>query len=212
MKSGLKTLAMVVGAVVAIMSVLCLLTDQGVFNTEVWERESPLLGAVTVTSVRAGVVTLADGRRFRPAGVRRGDGVSAEEFDRAIVVMCAQGVVVIRDLGDGSAFLLAEPKFYNWCGTRGYRGNPWARWAGSYFRCPLSEVLVQCGYATAATEQAGLTPLERWRLEGVTHVGTIPESPWRISPNEDALEYDADVRCFADLDAAIALMWKPAPE
>jgi hypothetical protein len=211
MRSGLKTLGFVAGVVIATLALLYVLTERGVFNTEVWERDTPLRGAVPVTSVRDGVVTLADERSFRPAGVRRADGVSTDAFDDAIRVTCAQGVVVTRDLGDGSAFLLAEPKFYNWCGTRGYRGNPWARWAGSYFQCPVSELLVQCGYATADTEQAGLTTRERWRLEGVGHVGGIPESPRRIAPSLDAIEYDADVRCFEDLDGAIELMWKPAP-
>jgi hypothetical protein len=95
----------------------------GVFNTETWTRKAPLTNPIAVQEVREGILILADSRTFRPAGVHRHGLVSPQEYDRALRTIVAQGVIVIRDLGDGRAFLLAEPRFYNWCGTRGYGGN-----------------------------------------------------------------------------------------
>jgi hypothetical protein len=211
MKPGRRTLAIVAVTAVAAFVTFFVLSENGVFDFDVWYRENPLVRPIAVTSVLDGTMTLADGRVLRPAGVRRADGVPTEGYDRAIRLMCDQGVVVIRDLGDGSAFLVAEPKFYNWCGTRGHNGNPWARWGGSYFQLPMSELLVQSGYATPAWDQAGLTARERWRLEGVEHIGGIAEAPVRISEKLAAFRYDGSVRDLSDYDATLELMWKPPP-
>lgn len=200
-------LAVVIGAPVAFL----VLSGSGAFNTEVWKREHPLVGPSAVAGVRDGVIALADGRAFRAPGVGRRGDVSADEYDRALRATVAQGVVVVRDLGDGRAFLLAEPGFYNSCGTRNYNGNPWARWAGSYLRCPLSELLVQSGYAHASPGQPGLTPRERWRLEGVEHITFRGDTPRRISLDDAALEYESSERYFADYDATLAMLWKPPP-
>ena len=198
-------------AVVVVGFVLLVLTELGVFDFDVWHRDQPLAGAVMVSGVQRGAVTLADGRVFRPAGVRRAEGVDEGAYDRAIGVVCAQGVVVRRDLGDGRAFLVAEPRFFNWCGTRNYNGNPRARWGGSYIQCPVSELLVKCGYAVAVVDEAGLTSRERWRLEGVARAVGVAESPKIVSEKQSALMFDAGVRLFDGYDATLELMWKPPP-
>lgn len=197
-------------ALLLVVGLPTLLSLVGVFDFDVWERDAPLLNPIAVTRVHNGTLMLADGRTLRPAGVRRIDGVSIEDYDRALRVMTAQGVVVLRDLGDGSAFLLSEPKFYNWSGTRGYKGNAWARWGGSYLRCPLSELLIQSAYAESDLDQAGLTARERWRLEGVRQIG-VDKSPTRISEGLAALRYDGNERFLRDYDAVLEMLWTPPP-
>ena len=208
MKRGLRNIVIGVASVVAVLITLSL---AGFFDYDVWKQENPLASPIAVTSVRDGAITLADGRVFRPAGVSRSDGVTAEDYDKAVRVIVAQGVVLVRDLGDGSAFLLAEPKFYNWCGTRNADGIPWKRWAGSYFQCPVSELLIQTAYAIPALDQAGLTARERWRLEGVEHIGGIDVSPTRISDGLGAFRYGGNESYLSDYDATLELMWKPPP-
>ena len=187
------------------------LANSGLLRIEVWERDTPLTAPITVTAVRDGALTLADGRALRPAGITRADTVSAEDFDRALRVITAQGVTITRDLGDGRAFLGAEPRFYNWCGTRGDNGNPWARCAGWYIQCPISELLIQSAYADPALDQPGLTPHERWRLEGVEHFNPIAERPTTISEELVALEVDGYERLFSVYDELLEAMWKPPP-
>ncbi|MFN8728491.1 MAG: hypothetical protein ACK55O_09465 [Phycisphaerales bacterium] len=197
--------------VVAAFVAFSVLSISGVFDYDVWKREKPLASPIAVTSVRDGAITLSDGRVFRPAGVQRPEGVAAEDYDNAVRVIVAQGVIVVRDLGDGSAFLLAEPKFYNWCGTRNADGIPWKRWAGSYLQCPVSELLVQTAYAIPALDQDQLTARERWRLEGVEHIAGIAESPTRISNDLGAFRYGGGESYLSDYDETLELMWKLAP-
>ena len=201
------------GLLVLVIAVVAffVLAERGAFDVEVWERNSPLVDAFSVSSVREGVITLTDGRPFRPAGVSRREGVSADDYDHALRVIVAQGVTVTRDLGDARAFLLAEPRFYNWCGTRGYKGNPWARWAGSYLQCPVSELLIQTAYARAQIAEPGLTPRERWRLEGIGQSPRIDDSPVHLSDDLNALIYDADLSLFADFETKLEMLWKPPP-
>lgn len=189
-------------------AVICLVLAQyGAFVREVWTRDNPLAHASQVASVQNGTIRLGDGRAFRPAGVRRLDGVAPEEYDRALRAIVAQGVVVIRDFGDGRVFLMAEPKFYNWCGTHGV----WYHWAGAYIQCPVSELLIYSGYARANLDDAGMTPHERWRLEGVGEIGGNVDGPVSISATSAALRFDATVRSFSDYDANLEMMWKPPP-
>lgn len=206
-----RYLAIGVASVVAVLVFVTVLWRTGVFDYDVWKREHPLVSAIAVTSVRDGTITLADGRAFRPAGVRRHDGVSIDEFDKAVSVVVAQGVFVVREVGDGSAFLVAEPKFYNWCGTRNMDGVPWKRWAGSYLQCPVSELLIQMGYATADLEQVGLTAREQWRLEGVEQIAGFAESPTRVSDQLSAFRYGGSEKFFVDYDATLELVWRPPP-
>ena len=212
MKRAPRTILITAIAVVAAFVVFIVLSASGVFDVDVWERENPLANAIVVTTVQDGTVTLSDGRTFRPAGVRRRENVSVEDYDDALRVIVAQGVVVTRDLGDGTAFLLAEPKYYNWCGTRcGYKGNPWARWAGSYLQRPLSELLILSAYAQPDLEQATLTAREQWRLEGVERFVRSGAQPVRVSDNLVALTYNGNVTTLDDFDAKLAVLWKPPP-
>jgi hypothetical protein len=211
MKRGPRCIAIAVAAAVGAVVTFLVLSESGAFNTEVWEREDPLVNPSTVASVREGTITLVDRRAFRPAGVGRRDEVSSDDYDRALRVIVAQGVVVIRDLGDGRAFLVAEPRFYNWCGTRAYNANPWARWAGSYLRCPVSELLIQLAYAKPVLDQPGLSSRERWRLEGVGQIGGVADSPTPISQTLAAFRYNGSERYLGDYDTMLETVWKPPP-
>jgi hypothetical protein len=182
---------------------------------EVWKRESPLVSPIAVLSVQDGTLTLADGRTFRPAGVGRRSTISASDYDEALRVISAQGVAVLRDRGDGTAFLLAEPRFYNWCGTcaRRYAGQPGSRWMGTFYQAPLSELLVFTGYAYPEVHQPNLTERERWRLEGVRHAfGDLDVRPLDLSPELSALSYDGRLSLFQSYDNTLELSWKPAPK
>ncbi len=211
MKVELRNIVSVVGTVVVAVITFKVLSLAGFFDYDVWQRQNPLVSPVAVTSVREGTITLADGRVFRPAGVTRHDGVPAEDYDKALRVIVAQGVTVVRDLGDGRAFLLAEPKFFNSCGTRGDDGNPWKRWAGSYVQCRVSELLIQTAYAIPAPDQASLTERERWRLEGVEHFPGVDESTRRIAESLVAFQYTGSERHLGLDDSVLESIWKPSP-
>lgn len=180
------------------------------FGRDFWTRDQPLINPIGAVGVRDGVITLADGRAFRPAGVRPKRGVASAEFDLALATMVAQGVVVERDLGDGRAILIGEPKFYNWCGTRGCGAkNRWDRWAGGSYQLPLSPLLILMDYADPAPDEPGLPAVERWRLEGV---GTMQfDETLRISPTSNAFRFDARVRDLAYLDDLLESSWKTRP-
>lgn len=211
MKRGPRTtLIATAAALIAVVS-LYVLSVAGVFDYDVWKRENPLVSPITITTVQDGTITLEDGRTFRPAGIDRRAEVAPDKYDAAIRVIVAQGVVVLRDLGDGRAFLLAEPRFYNSCGTRNMDGIPWKRWGGSYLQCPVSELLIQSAYAKPALDQPGLKPKERWRLEGVEQLGGDASSPTQISSRLAALKYDANAPYLDKLDAALEAIWMPPP-
>lgn len=211
MRHGRWLITAVLACALAAGAAVLVLSSFGVFDVQVWERETPLRAPVAVTDVRDGVMTLADGRTFRPAGIQRRESVSQDAYDDTLRVIAAQGVIVTRDIGDGSALLLAEPRFYNWCGTRGYQGNPRARLAGFYVQCPLSEAMIHWGYAVPDLDQEGLTPHERWRLEGAEHIGGVPGEPRQVSRELVALRLDGNERLMTDFDGVVALMWKPPP-
>ncbi len=179
------------------------------FRTDVWARENPLQNAIMVSSVHDGVVTLTDGRALRPAGINRSPGASPGAFDEALRILTAQGVTITRDFGDGRAFLQAEPKFYNWCGTCATQGRWWTRWAGSYFQVPVSEMLIKDAYARPSLDEPGLTFREQWRLEGVEHVFSLDEEPARLSIDLQAFRYDSSAAWFKDYEAMLAAVWKP---
>lgn len=209
MKRRPRTITIAVG-IIAILVVCFVLSAAGVFDYDVWKRENPLVSPTAVTTVQDGTITLADGRTFRPAGIDRRAEVAPDKYDAAIRVIVAQGVVVLRELGDGRAFLLAEPKFYNSCGTRNMDGIPWKRWGGSYLQCPVSELLIQSAYAKPALDQPGLKPKERWRLEGVEHIG-LEDSPTCISVELNALEFGGLESYFKNYDEVLELLWTPSP-
>lgn len=175
---------------------------------DVWSRPAPLVGAARVAAVRDGVLTLDDGRALRPAGIVPAAGVSAEAFDAALRVATAQGVLVERELGDGRAQLLAEPRFYNWCGTR--RG--WTRWAGISAPRQLGTLMVQLGYADPDAGQEGLTALERWRLEGSRRLRRNDEAPVSISEHAQAFRFDTGLAIPPEqLDLEIESVFEPPP-
>ncbi|MBK7403932.1 MAG: hypothetical protein IPJ41_04690 [Phycisphaerales bacterium] len=182
-------------------------------HKEVWTRDTPLSNPIAVTQVSEGVLTLADGRTLRPAGVRRSDGVTPDEYDLALRTLVAQGVLVDRTLDDTRAMLTAEPKFYNWCGTRGMEGNPFAHWAGGYYPCPVSEFLIIARYADPDPDQPGLTPCERWRLEGTQHFWPPLEDPQRqiTRPELTAFRYEGYERLLADYDSWLEIAWRSPP-
>jgi hypothetical protein len=186
------------------------LGEAGAFNWEFWTRDHPLVNPIRVTSVQEGSLKLEDGRNLRPIGVRRADGVSQADYDMALLAITSQGVVVERDLGDGRAVLIAEPRFYNWCGTRNYKEGRWAHWAGVCIQCPASEALIHTGYATANLDEPGLLPRETWRLEGVCHLNH-DDAPIRVAA-DGSLRYDGYQSELRDLDELIESMWKPPPQ
>lgn len=184
-----------------------------IIGRDFWTREHPLVNPVAAIGVRDGVISLADGRNFRPAGIRMKTGTSAGEFDKVLMTMVAQGVVVERDLGDGRAVLICEPKFYNWCGTRGCGAkNRRDRWAGGYFQCPLGPLLVVSGYAEAVLDEPGLDEINKWRLEGASATLAYSDRRFSRSRGGDSFAYDAWVRELSDLDKTLALRWKDPPE
>lgn len=192
--------ALVVAAVAAIVA----------FNwprPEWWDRKHPLASPVAVVGVEGGRLTLADGRVFEPAGIVRPDDVDPDEYDEFLRTVAAQGVEVVRDLGDGRAFLRAEPKFWNWCGTcRRQRGN----WAGSFFTVALSEYACSTGYAVAQPDQPGISSHERWRLESVDELARGYTGRPRF--HDGQIEYDSNARHFHDWDELAPAFGGPRPE
>ncbi len=181
----------------------------GAFNRDVWDRDAPLHTPIALKEVRDGVIILADDRAYRPAGITRRDDVSPADFDAALRTVAAQGILVDRDLGDGRAFLHAEPKFYNHCGYR----NRWGRhWAGRYVNCDASLALVTSGYARIDLDQPGLSDLDRWRFEGLDHLISIPPSPQRISDGLVAFDTTAQEHHLAAYDTTLAIVWHPPPK
>ncbi len=159
-----------------------------------WTREDPLVNPIAVTEVVDGELMLEDGRRVRPAGVVRSSAVSVEEYDAFLRVIVAQGVEIEQTLRDGGAVMAAEPRFHSTSGTGRARGGRY--WAGTFIRCPLSEMLVYAGYAEAVPEAALLTPTERWRLQGARRIGAVDGMPWEFRDGADSLRYGP----FANLD------------
>jgi hypothetical protein len=188
------TAALVVAVIVLILSTT---------NTRRWTRERPLQNPLKVVDVTGGVLTLEDGRRFTPAGVQllnERDGVSVDGFLRTATL---QGVEIIRDLGNGSALLLVEPKFYNWCGTS-------TTWAGSYLRCHLSCLLIHYRLAVHR-ETPLLTPRERWLLNGLEQGREYLGEPYlRLSGDKSSFRYDSSVNVFPEPESLISV-FLPAP-
>ncbi len=169
-----------------------------------WKCENPLANPVAVSAVNGGSITLVDGRSFRPAGVRLVDSVDPSQLDEFLRISTAQGVVLLRDLGDGTAFVQCEPRFYNWCGTS-------RTLAGSYFQMRLSELLVWSHYASADIDQPRLSTIERWRLEGVEHLFGGPGEPTRFVKESSAIRYSSGERLISNCDETLGVLWKAAP-
>ena len=99
--------------------------------------------------------------------------------------------------------------------TRGRGLNPWARWAGAYLQCPLSELLVYAGYASAVLDEPGLTARERWRLEGVDKFlgGATREDVGLLTIGHagDSLRYDGTCSMLSRFDEALEAIWMAPP-
>ncbi len=177
-----------------------------------WTRKTPLVDPIACTSVKDGVVTLADGRSFRAAGVSKLEEVSATDYDAALVVMVAQGVVMERDLGDGRAFLTVEPKFANTCGTCGRNyGGRFGYWSGNMYKGSLSHFLICTGYARADLSEPGLTKRDRWRLTGVEEHLKLTE-PLEIWRPGQSFRYETNGRGLAEVDEFLELWSNPPVE
>jgi hypothetical protein len=194
----------------AILIVLVFTTILGLFIADqflvfrTWRRHDPLASPIRAT-VKDGALNLEDGRTMIPAGIAFKPEIPPEERDCFLTAAIAQGVDVIRDLGDGRAFLRVEPRFCNWCGTS-------RTWAGSYVQAPLSELLIACGYADPDATQTGITPDESWRLAGTAELFD-PIEPRGFNADATAPRYDADVHWFAELDVFIEAVYDvPRPD
>lgn len=186
-----------------------LLWSQGYFVRQVWTRDHPLASPTAVAGVRDGRITLVDGREFRPAGIKRRDDIPAADYDAALSACTAQGVVVTRQLEDGRALVMVEPKFYNWCGTN----NGWTHPAGTYVQCGLSEAMVLLNYAVPEQSQSGMTPREMWRIEGMTHLnGNVDVGPRALAGLGLAFRMSGEELCLFSPDETIEAIWQPPPE
>jgi hypothetical protein len=203
-----RRLGIAVVVLAAGLFVFAMMWNAGVLRRENWTRETPLVDPVKVVAVKDGALTLEDGRVLRPAGISPAADVAPSLFDEALRAATLQGVVVTREFGDGRALLLAEPKFYNWCGTCGCDG-----WMGTYYRMPLSEAMVFLKYATIDTTQDGMTARERWRIEGANKF-MANDGPARMSMRSRSFRYESDARFFVDpdqYDQTLELIWTPPP-
>ncbi len=179
---------------------------------QIWIREHPLSNPLAIAGVSEGFITLDDGRKFKPAGIRRHDRVNQTDYDRILEAVVAQGVKVVRDLGDHRALLVAEPKFYNWCGTYNSSWLGSTRWAGTYHQVPVSELLIAEGVAEPDVGQLGLTALERWRLQGVRNALVMYSAPDIAKIHDSALRYGGWERELSNLDESLTDMVGPPPK
>ncbi|MBY0311107.1 MAG: hypothetical protein K2W85_03465 [Phycisphaerales bacterium] len=183
----------------------------GLIKTDNWVRNAPLSDPIIVRTVQDGTLILEDGTSVRPAGVRRAPGVPSAEYDSALAIMVAQGVIVHRVCDDGSAFLIAEPRFYNYCGTRRTLGLFSTRTAGWYFRYPLSELLVHSGFAEPDPFSITLSANDRWRIDGMHHIGKSRGRVRVVNTTLNALQVEPSDSNGRDIDLIVEACWKPPP-
>lgn len=169
-----------------------------------WKREHPLHNPIGVVSVTNGRLLLNDGRTIAPAGVVRIADIEPAVFDAVLRVAARQGVEIVTDLGDGCAFLLVEPKYFNWC------GNSNERWPGSYLRAPLSELLIWAGVAEPRLDQPGLAAVQKWQLEGAVELCHESE-PLMFDEPQESFRFRADALNLQDYENHLETTWKPRP-
>jgi hypothetical protein len=75
----------------------------------------------------------------------------------------------------------------------------------------VSELLICSANAEADLDEAGLTPRERWRLEGVGTLGIVGDEPTSVSDRSIAMRFDGSVRLLGDYELNLERMWKPPP-
>ena len=87
----------------AALTTFIVLSANGVFDYDVWYRETPLRDPITVTSVRDGTMTLADGRSFKAAII----GADAD-LDVAVLKVDAGTPLPQVPLGDSDTVRVGE--------------------------------------------------------------------------------------------------------
>ncbi|MBL8760273.1 MAG: hypothetical protein JNL50_03140 [Phycisphaerae bacterium] len=200
---------------IAFLATSILLVVTGIIHAPLipyWQRINTLAAPIGVIKVQDGKVTLTDNRVFAPAGIVPAPGITPDQFDQALRVATMQGVEVTRDLGDGRAIMRAEPKFYNWCGTCGERRTRGFYWRGDSVGCDLAQVLILTHYARFDPATTLLKPIERWRLDAMTHVfeSELQAGPCFISEPSKAFRYLGSERYMGD-DQFLEYVWKVAP-
>lgn len=200
---------------IAFLVISTILVATGIIHAPLipyWERINYLAAPIGVIKVQDGKVTLADGRVFAPAGIIAAPGISPEQFDQALRVATMQGLEITRELGDGHAIMRAEPRFYNWCGTCGARRRGGHYWLGDSVGCDLAQVLILTNYARFDPAATSLKPIERWRLDAMSHVfeSDLQEGPCTISEPSQAFRYLVSERYMGD-DRFLESAWKTAP-
>lgn len=170
------------------------------FDTRRYDvRDRPLAHPIVVSSVGDGVLHLADGRALRPAGIAFPSDPAARETAMTLLrIATKQGVEVRSDLGDGSAFLTCEPRFYNWCGT--------GRIKGWYIPCGLSELLVTTGHGTIDAH-ASIAPVDLARLHAAERLGSERGDVSQPVPFiESGVRFDGFAHWLGRLDEYIKVM------
>lgn len=180
-----------------LLIILSIVVVRAMLRQGSWQRASPLADPITVRSVEGGVLVFADGRRLKPAGVERRDEVATDEYDAFLHAATAQGVEIIRSVDSSSAILIAEPKFWNWCGTSNQR------WPGSYIRWPLAELLIISNYADPDSDaHATMAEDERDRLaSAIRFRGSASLEPWRVSEDTTQIIYSSTASIGPELDS-----------
>lgn len=159
-----------------------------------WERPNPLIAPVGVVGIDSGWLVLEGGRRLRPAGIT--PRVDADTWDRFLRASSAQGVVVRRDIGNGTGVITAEPRFVNTCGTSRRRSN----WQGSFVRADLSCLAILGGYAEESGESSELSEQEQLDLRGSSALWSDTEEPMEIMHDGQGFRYDSIVSVLRDFD------------
>jgi hypothetical protein len=200
----MRILHAILGVSLATAALVGLLSLTPLQSRGPWVRKHPLQNPIEVKSIGNGRLTLSDGRVLAPAGIVRSAEVTPDRFDAVLRVATRQGVEVLTDFGDGRAFLMAEPKYFNWC------GNSNRRWPGSYLRAPLSEMMIWAGVAEPRLDEPGLTTVQKWRLEGATQLRTGSEM-LMFDETQSSFQYSAEAESFVDYEEYLKMAWKPRP-
>jgi hypothetical protein len=189
---GVRWRLLIPVAIIAV--VLCLVLAAWLPSRRSESRPNPLANPIRIVGISSAGLELADGRTLRPAAVALPEDPEAHSAALEFIhIAVAQGVEVIRELEDGSALLLCEPRFYNWCGT--CRTRAW------YLRSGLSELLIRAGHASPVLPWPGLDPAEAQRIETVTAMAEVSRhgEPETVRPGI-GIRYDSHYRDLERLD------------
>jgi hypothetical protein len=160
--------ALVVSAVSVLYVGVYLFGPRRTIVEEDWRREKPLVASIGVREVLGDQLVLSDGRTLRPAGIRKADDVSIEQFADALRALVPPGVVVVREFGGGTAHFMAEARLL-FETTRVGRDVSIRRHI-RYAPVRLSEFLVLCGYAVVEEDERAWTSSEGDRIRNLRTV------------------------------------------